>query len=250
MLAPLGARATISGMPPVIETVTPSAGTFGTQVSLRGSGFLPEENTILWNFGTLDHVPSPDGRTLMFPMSVQPTCFHNEQGSPPLCVLPMISITYPWDVSIRVRTPFGTSNAVVFTLTNEPTLRPGSTEKEKEQSAPGDDSPTPSSGSSAVSSSENKPVSDVGSELEPPRGLQVRSAQHTTFPARVQQLLARVPALFHVAFGRLPTALEKTYWSGRISRREKRTAPALLGALQYYRVHGLTMPEHRFAPGR
>ncbi len=57
--------------PPVVTSITPSSGTYGTEVTVTGVGFTPEDNEILGALSIMD-LPSKDGVTLHFkiePMS-------------------------------------------------------------------------------------------------------------------------------------------------------------------------------------
>lgn len=54
---------------PFVASFTPEKGFQGTTVTVTGSGFLPEENTIHTSYGLIEHVPSADGKTLQFSVS-------------------------------------------------------------------------------------------------------------------------------------------------------------------------------------
>lgn len=55
-------------------------------------------------------------------------------------------------------------------------------------------------------------------------------------------LVDRVPEAFTHAFGRQPTAAEKTYWTLRVSGKEKTTFDALLGAMYFAKSKGQAAP--------
>lgn len=52
--------------PPVITDFEPKKGYLGTEITITGSGFTPTGNTIRVTYGTIENVPSPDGKTLRF----------------------------------------------------------------------------------------------------------------------------------------------------------------------------------------
>lgn len=64
-----------------------------------------------------------------------------------------------------------------------------------------------------------------------------RVAGAATHPKANLALLARIKFTFNYVWGRLPTQMEKTYWGDRVKRGDKRTYPALLGAMQWQKLH-------------
>lgn len=54
--------------PPVIFGVTPDRGPAGTQITVKGSGFLSQNNTLYTGYGSVT-LPSSDGQTLTFTFS-------------------------------------------------------------------------------------------------------------------------------------------------------------------------------------
>ncbi len=55
--------------PPVVSSATPTEGFFGTKVTVTGSGFLPQGNTVHISYGDITGIPSADGKTLQFSVS-------------------------------------------------------------------------------------------------------------------------------------------------------------------------------------
>jgi peptidoglycan hydrolase-like protein with peptidoglycan-binding domain len=51
---------------PSISSVLPTHGVAGTEVTLRGSGFVATGNTVLTPFGTIGNLSSSDGSTIVF----------------------------------------------------------------------------------------------------------------------------------------------------------------------------------------
>lgn len=64
-----------------------------------------------------------------------------------------------------------------------------------------------------------------------------RVAGVATHPKANLALLERIKFTFSHVFGRVPTRAEKTYWGDRVKRGDKRTYPALLGAMKWQRLH-------------
>ena len=62
-----------------IVSLAPDSGAVGTQITLKGQGFAPD-NTVVFGSGYIHHVPSSDGVTLSFKVrgSQDPECF--DQG--------------------------------------------------------------------------------------------------------------------------------------------------------------------------
>lgn len=52
--------------PPVVVDFTPKEGFYGTVVTVTGTGFLPQGNSIDISYGRIDNISSADGKTLQF----------------------------------------------------------------------------------------------------------------------------------------------------------------------------------------
>lgn len=103
-----------------ITSITPSSGRVGTTVTLTGTGFTPTGNKI--KFGDLGSENNPayslnssDGKTIIFtvPLSDYMACWN----STPACSAPA-QLTQPGSYSVSVINAKGTSNQVIFTVTN------------------------------------------------------------------------------------------------------------------------------------
>ncbi len=55
--------------PPIVTSFTPKEGFLGKTVTVSGSGFLPEGNTVRISYGIISNIPSVDGKTLKFSVS-------------------------------------------------------------------------------------------------------------------------------------------------------------------------------------
>lgn len=56
-------------LPPVVASSTPEKGFQGTMVTVTGSGFVSDKNTIHTSYGLIENIPSADGKTLQFSVS-------------------------------------------------------------------------------------------------------------------------------------------------------------------------------------
>lgn len=59
---------------PTVTSITPTSGTFGTEVTVTGTGFTAEDNEILGAISIMD-LPSSDGKTLHFKVEPIPEMF-------------------------------------------------------------------------------------------------------------------------------------------------------------------------------
>ena len=95
--------------PPVVSSTTPAEGFLGTVVTVTGSGFLPQGNTVHISYGDITNIPSTDGKTLQFPVS------------PPIPLLkpgedrPELNLSIPFWFSVVNNN--GVSNVSVYHLT-------------------------------------------------------------------------------------------------------------------------------------
>lgn len=55
---------------PQLFSVTPSSGTIGTTVTLHGSGFDEDDNTVYASFAKLENIPSKDGKSIEFEVAL------------------------------------------------------------------------------------------------------------------------------------------------------------------------------------
>jgi len=89
-----------------ITSLSPSSGPVGTQVTITGFGFSPNQNMISFGAGSgsNNYVNSPDGKTIVFTV---PT-YSSVNGTP----------IQPGVYGVRVTTPNGASNIINFTVTS------------------------------------------------------------------------------------------------------------------------------------
>jgi peptidoglycan hydrolase-like protein with peptidoglycan-binding domain len=64
---------------PVVESVSPAEGLYGTEVTINGSGFTKEGNDIHASYGIIEDLPSPDGKTITFQVMPEPDIEHADQ---------------------------------------------------------------------------------------------------------------------------------------------------------------------------
>ena len=95
-----------------IQSLSPSAGTIGSTVTIYGSGFT-SDNTVTFGSGALVHVVSYNGTSLTFtvPGALNPLCYYSG------CMLPSQQTT-PGTYNVSVQNSNGTSNAQTFTVTS------------------------------------------------------------------------------------------------------------------------------------
>lgn len=95
---------------PVVTSVSPRDGLYGSHVTITGSGFTPDGNDIYTTYDIIRNVSSPDGKTLSFDILPFP-------GTPELQVGRDYGKGYRFDVYMYVINANGMSQAPgVFTL--------------------------------------------------------------------------------------------------------------------------------------
>jgi hypothetical protein len=94
-----------------ISSIDPAAGTVGTSVTLKGSGFA-QTNTVNFGYGAIPNVASADGVSLTFsvPGGINPPCYYSK----PQCLMPS-RIIEPGMYPVSVTNENGTSNEMKFT---------------------------------------------------------------------------------------------------------------------------------------
>ncbi len=111
---------------PVIERIVPEEATFGAQVSIIGSGFTPDKNSLHFGagFAYLNNLTSSDGKTILFTLPDSfDTCNPDGSACAEFLSRPVPGQTY----EVAVINANGTSNAVNFTVARaRVTSAPGS----------------------------------------------------------------------------------------------------------------------------
>ena len=101
--------------PPHLDSLTPTMGPIGTQVTVHGTGFTAEDNLVLFDgFGAIPHVASSNGTTITFtvPESLDPYCrFIN-----PPCGHPSVHVARK-RYQITVQNSQGITGTLSFTVT-------------------------------------------------------------------------------------------------------------------------------------
>ena len=92
-------------------TVGPAGPAYPIRVTIRGSGFTPNENTVKFGTITLPHLPSTENGTRI--VFLVPKTMPSSGEVPPM-VLP------PGDYHVTVINANGVSNTKTFTLTRSP----------------------------------------------------------------------------------------------------------------------------------
>jgi hypothetical protein len=90
-------------------------GPIGTQVTVYGSGFTPEDNLVLFDgFGVIPHLASKDGTTITFtvPDYLDPYCLYIA----PRCGHPQVMVVQK-RYEITVQNTQGVSGTLSFTVT-------------------------------------------------------------------------------------------------------------------------------------
>lgn len=106
---------TPSSAAPAISHITPSKSPVGTSVTITGSGFASQGNTVKFGDGYIRNVDSADGTTLRFlvPDGLD-LCSPDAKGPCP-GAYPRVA---PGDYAVAVMTKGDTSNSVTFTVTD------------------------------------------------------------------------------------------------------------------------------------
>ncbi len=105
---------TCSATAPTLQSMTPSSGAVGTTVTLYGSGFS-KGSIVFFGPGVIRTLESASATSLTFviPDAMGPYC---APGGP--CPMYMTRLITPGDYSVHVQTDQGTSNSLIFTLTD------------------------------------------------------------------------------------------------------------------------------------
>ena len=109
-----------SAGPVTIQSITPTSGTAGSIVTLRGAGFNGD-TTIMFGSGALIHISSSDSNTLSFtvPSSLDPLCRY----SSPACAIAS-RLTTPGIYQASVQNSNGTSNSIAYVVTESTSQTP------------------------------------------------------------------------------------------------------------------------------
>jgi IPT/TIG domain-containing protein len=100
---------------PTIVTLQPSAGPVGTRVTITGTGFRDNANTINFGSSAYPNVVGQNGTTIVFsiPVATNPPC----RNATPPCAIASTLIT-PGAYALSVTNSIGTSNSTTFTVTS------------------------------------------------------------------------------------------------------------------------------------
>jgi hypothetical protein len=98
---------------PKINSLSPTVGPVGTKVVIKGSGFTPTGNHVIFGYGSVVNLPSGDGRTITFnvPSELCPPCVYL-QGCKIAC-----RMTQPGTYDVSVTNTNGTSKSLKFKVT-------------------------------------------------------------------------------------------------------------------------------------
>ena len=102
-----------SGAAPSVFEITPTSGTVGTLITIRGSGFAATNNVVRFGRGYLRNLDSPGGTTLSFtvPDGLE-LCAPDAVGPCPGAYPPVT----PGDYAVAVMSQGTTSNSLAFTV--------------------------------------------------------------------------------------------------------------------------------------
>jgi peptidoglycan hydrolase-like protein with peptidoglycan-binding domain len=64
---------------PVVESISPTEGLYGTEVTIHGSGFTADGNDIHASYAIIEDLPSPDGETITFQVMPEPDIEHADK---------------------------------------------------------------------------------------------------------------------------------------------------------------------------
>jgi peptidoglycan hydrolase-like protein with peptidoglycan-binding domain len=100
---------------PAVSYLSPAQGRVGTQIAIVGSGFTPYNNTVHFDVGGTQNLPSVNGTTIYYtiPYSVSP-CDVNQYFAQ--CTMMARQVT-PGTYSVSVTNQGGSSNTLWFTVT-------------------------------------------------------------------------------------------------------------------------------------
>jgi len=100
---------------PVIDKIVPTTGAYGSAVTIYGQGFSQIANKIRLFYGTIDNIPSPDGKKLTFTMNLFKDIYDQVRANPQSWkdsgVLP---------VTLIIENDKGVSNQAIFNLNFKP----------------------------------------------------------------------------------------------------------------------------------
>ncbi len=102
-----------STVSPAISQITPPASPVGTAVTITGSGFSPQGNTVKFGVGYIRNIDSADGTTLRFTVPDGLDLCADPKG---LCPGAYPQVT-PGVYAVAVITDGETSNSITFTVT-------------------------------------------------------------------------------------------------------------------------------------
>jgi hypothetical protein len=112
--APGGAQATPSAGSPTISQITPTASPVGTAVTITGSGFAAQGNTVKFGRGYIRNVASADEMTLQFTVPDGLDLCAPDATTPCPQAYPKVT---SGDYVVAVITGGKTSNSATFTVT-------------------------------------------------------------------------------------------------------------------------------------
>ena len=98
-----------------------NVGKVGERITIYGKGFLPKGNAVLFGFGYIPDLSSPDGRTLTFevPRYIAPRCAFERKPGRPICMVAAMQVS-PGTYEVRVETLSGSvSNTLKFVVVDK-----------------------------------------------------------------------------------------------------------------------------------